>query len=146
MKYFDNNELNPKKILKFLESRIVVDEKGYNSEKKRFFYRYVSYDENSQNLFLTTSNGQKNKKTRKYDVNNFIKKTFLYEYSENKKNNGSSYKFKKKFLCDMEDLLVSSPAITLKAKEKIEYILNNFFFANISNSKLKTKKSKNPTQ
>lgn len=37
MKYFDNNELNPKKILKFLESRIVVDEKGYNSEKKRFF-------------------------------------------------------------------------------------------------------------
>ncbi len=146
MKYFDNNELNPKKILKFLESRIVVDEKGYNSEKKRYFYRYVSYDENSQNLFLTTSNGQKNKKTRKYDVNNFIKKTFLYEYSENKKNNGSSYKFKKKFLCDMEDLLVSSPAITLKAKEKIEYILNNFFFANISNSKLKTKKSKNPTQ
>lgn len=146
MKYFDNNELNPKKILKFLESRIVVDEKGYNSEKKRFFYRYVSYDENSQNLFLTTSNGQKNKKTRKYDVNNFIKKTFLYEYSENKKNNGSSYKFKKKFLCDMEDLLVSSPAITLKAKEKIEYILNNFFFANISNSKLKTKKSKNPTR
>lgn len=146
MKYFDNNELNPKKLLKFLESRIVVDEKGYNSEKKRYFYRYVSYDENSQNLFLTTSNGQKNKKTRKYDVNNFIKKTFLYEYSENKKNNGSSYKFKKKFLCDMEDLLVSSPAITLKAKEKIEYILNNFFFANISNSKLKTKKSKNPTR
>ena len=146
MKYFDNNELNPKKILKFLESRIVVDEKGYNSEKKRFFYRYVSYDENSQNLFLTTSNGQKNKKTRKYDVNNFIKKTFLYEYSENKKNNGSSYKFKKEFLCDMEDLLDSPPAIPLKAKEKIEYILNNFFFANISNSKLKTKKSKNPTR
>lgn len=115
-------------------------------KKNGFFYRYVSYDENSQNLFLTTSNGQKNKKTRKYDVNNFIKKTFLYEYSENKKNNGSSYKFKKKFLCDMEDLLVSSPAITLKAKEKIEYILNNFFFANISNSKLKTKKSKNPTR
>ena len=76
----------------------------------------------------------KNTKTRKYNISTFIKKSFLYEYSKKRKKNESLYKFKKRFLLEMEELLITSPAITIQAKEKISYILKNFFFANISSN------------
>ena len=38
MKHFDNNELNPNKIIRLLNNRVVVDSNGYNSEKNRYFY------------------------------------------------------------------------------------------------------------
>lgn len=132
MKHFDNNELNPNKIIRLLKNRVVVDSNGYNSEKKRYFYRYIAYNECSQNLFLT--NSMNNTKTRKYNISTFVKKSFLYEYSKKRKKNESLYKFKKRFLLEMEELLITSPAITIQAKEKISYILKNFFFANISSN------------
>lgn len=132
MKHFDNNELNPNKIIRLLNNRVVVDSNGYNSEKNRYFYRYIAYNEYSQNLFLT--NSMNNTKTRKYNISTFIKKSFLYEYSKKRKKNESLYKFKKRFLLEMEELLITSPAITIQAKEKISYIFKNFFFANISSN------------
>ena len=43
MKHFDNNELNPNKIIRLLNNRVVVDSNGYNSEKNRYFYRYIQF-------------------------------------------------------------------------------------------------------
>ena len=130
MKHFDNNELNPSRIKKLLNSRIIVNDDGYNPEKKRYFYRYIKYDEYNQNIYM--ANSISNKKTRKYNISTFIKKAFFYEYSQKAKKSESSYKVKRRFLLEMEELLNISPAITIKSKEKISYILENFFFSNIS--------------
>ena len=84
MKHFDNNELNPNKIIRLLNNRVVVDSNGYNSEKNRYFYRYIAYNEFSQNLFLM--NSIKNTKTRKYNISTFIKNlSFLNILKKEKK-------------------------------------------------------------
>ena len=52
MKNFDTNELNTEKIVKLLNSRIIVNENGYDAIKNRQIYRYIKYEESNQILIL----------------------------------------------------------------------------------------------
>lgn len=130
MKNFDTNELNTEKIVKLLNSRIIVNENGYDAIKNRQIYRYIKYEESNQILILI--NLKNIKKRRCYELSSFIKKSFLNEYSKKRKNLVSCFNFKRRFLLDIEAFLKSTEGITVQAKEKIIYIINRFFFADIN--------------
>ena len=111
-------------------ARIIVNENGYDAIKNRQIYRYIKYEESNQILILI--NLKNIKKRRCYELSSFIKKSFLNEYSKKRKNLVSCFNFKRRFLLDIEAFLKSTEGITVQAKEKIIYIINKFFFADIN--------------